>query len=289
LPPVPLNLDGWALLHQLFRIRWPEWRTAAQRDRDNAAAELRQFVAAAEQRGEDGSAAFSVLGHKADLMLVHQRSDFAALQQAELDLAQTEVFRFLEPVSSYVSVVELGLYGATSKVYRELIEAGHAPGSPEWKAGIAAELTKQAEAGRPRTHAAIPPFKYVCFYPMDKKRDGDDNWYRLTLEERAALMREHGMIGRTYAGRVKQVISGSIGFDDWEWAVDLYSNDPLVFKELVYEMRFDAASARYGRFGAFVLGLRCPADQLPALLDGKAPAYDAPDMPAPRGPKHHPS
>lgn len=289
LPAVPLLLDGWPLLHQLFRIKWAEWRAASPKDRDYAIADLRTCVAAGEARGDDGSAAFSLLGHKGDLMLIHQRPDFVQLHQAELDVAQLDMNRFLEPVGSYLSVVELGLYGPTTKAYKELAAAGHSPGSDAWKAGIAAELAKQADAGRSRTHGPIPPYRYVCFYPMDKKRDGDDNWYRLGVEERAALMLGHGMIGRTYGGRVKQVISGSIGFDDWEWAVDLYANDPRVFKELVYEMRFDEASSRYGIFGAFVVGLRCPPDQLAALFDGTAPAYDAPDMPAPRGPRHQPS
>jgi chlorite dismutase len=273
-PQVPLTLDGWAVLHQLFRVRWTDWRTRDAATRDRVASAAGKSLVAMEERDDGQSAAFALLGHKGDLMLVHFRRGFDALLQAELDVAQWGLMEFLEPAGSYVSVVELGLYGASTKVYKELAEQGHEPGSEEWKAGVAAEIERQQEHGARRTWTAIPPRRYCCFYPMDKKREGADNWYRLPIEERASLMLEHGMIGRRYAGRVTQVISGSIGFDDWEWGVDLFADDPLVFKQLVYEMRFDEASAGYGRFGTFVMGLRCPGEQLSALLDGAVPAYD---------------
>jgi chlorite dismutase len=108
---------------------------------------------------------------------------------------------------------------------------------------------------------------------MNKFRGEHKNWYSEPITERQRMMREHGMIGRHYAGRVTQIISGSIGFDDWEWGVDLFADDPLVFKKLVYEMRFDEASALYGLFGAFFVGLRFPATQLGALFEGKAPSF----------------
>ena len=91
----------------------------------------------------------------------------------------------------------------------------------------------------PRLDPPVPPHKYLCFYPMDKKRGEDRNWYTVPIDKRRDMMREHGMIGRRYTGRVKQIILGSIGFDDWEWGVDLFADDPLVFKQLIYEMRFD--------------------------------------------------
>ena len=109
---------------------------------------------------------------------------------------------------------------------------------------------------------------------MDRKRGEDKNWYTLPMEERQRQMNEHGMVGRRYAGRVQQVISGSIGFDDWEWGVDLYSEDPLVFKKLIYEMRFDEVSAVYALFGQFYVGLRVPAARLGELLAGKLPGKE---------------
>ena len=129
---------------------------------------------------------------------------------------------------------------------------------------------------RPRLFPAMPPNRYICFYPMNRLRGEDKNWYTLPMEERQRQMNEHGMVGRRYAGEVKQIITGSIGFDDWEWGVDLFADDPLVFKKLIYEMRFDHVSAVYALFGSFFVGLRCPASRLQELLEGKLPGHTAP-------------
>ena len=124
---------------------------------------------------------------------------------------------------------------------------------------------------KPRLWPEVPKVQYACFYPMDRKRGEDKNWYMLPLAERQRQMHEHGLVGRRYAGHVKQIISGSIGFDDWEWGVDLFADDPLVFKKLIYEMRFDRVSAEYALFGSFYFGMRCPAAELLPLLDGEWP------------------
>ena len=92
-----------------------------------------------------------------------------------------------------------------------------------------------------RLFVEVPARRHVCFYPMNKRRGEQRNWYAETVEDRARMMLEHGKIGRHYAGQVTQVISGAIGFDDWEWGVDLFADDPVVFKKLIYEMRFDEA------------------------------------------------
>jgi hydrogen peroxide-dependent heme synthase len=179
----------------------------------------------------------------------------------------------MEPATSYLSVVELGLYEASVKLYGELAARAIQPGTAEWNRAIDAELAKQREAAAPRLWPEIPQRRYLCFYPMNKLRGETKNWYNEPMEERGRMMREHGMIGRRYAGRVTQIISGSIGFDDWEWGVDLFADDPLVFKKLVYEMRFDQASAVYGLFGAFFVGLRFPAVRLESLFEGKTPSF----------------
>ncbi len=150
---------------------------------------------------------------------------------------------------------------------------GHKPGTAEWNQEVEAEMTKQREAAAPRLWPEIPARRYLCFYPMNKLRGEAKNWYSEPIIERQRMMREHGRIGRHYAGRVIQIISGSIGFDDWEWGVDLFADDPLVFKKLVYEMRFDEASAVYGLFGGFFVGLRFPAANLAMLLEGKTPSF----------------
>ena len=114
-----------------------------------------------------------------------------------------------------------------------------------------------------RLHPQLPRKKLICFYPMSKRREADANWYALPFDERRRIMAGHARIGRTYAGRVVQLITGSLGFDDWEWGVTLVADDPVTIKEIVYEMRFDEASARYAEFGPFVTGLLLePADAL---------------------------
>jgi chlorite dismutase len=226
-----------------------------------------------EQNKEEPSALFALLGHKGDLMVVHFRKTLDAINHAELRVAHSRLHEFFEPTTSYLSVVELGLYEASVKLYKELTANGLQPGTAEWNREVETEMAKQRQAAAPRLWPEIPHRRYLCFYPMNKLRGEAKNWYSESIEERQRMMREHGMIGRHYAGRVIQIISGSIGFDDWEWGVDLFADDPLVFKKLVYEMRFDEASAVYGLFGAFFVGLRFPAAQLGTLLEGKTPSF----------------
>jgi chlorite dismutase len=168
-------------------------------------------------------------------------------------------------------MLELGLYGDTGKIHADLRDRGLKPQSPQWNAAFDAALAEVARDPRNagRLTARIPRRRYVCFYPMNKKRDGTDNWYNLPFADRAAMMVEHGKIGRSYHGLVSQVISGSIGFDDWEWGVDLYADEPLVFKKLVYEMRFDEASSRFGEFGRFWTGMQFSIAALPDFLAGE--------------------
>jgi chlorite dismutase len=199
-------------------------------------------------------------------MLVHFRRGFDQLKDAELAVASLSLSDYLEPTTSNVSVIEIGLYEATVALYQRLIEKGVGPRSPEWKAEIESEISRQREKISPRLSPRIPNRPYLCFYPMDKKRDGRDNWYRLPISTRQRLMHDHGMVGRRFAGEVTQIISGSIGFDDWEWGVDLFADDPLVFKKLVYEMRFDEASASYAKFGPFYVGLRIEAARLSEIF-----------------------
>jgi chlorite dismutase len=209
-----------------------------------------------------------MLGHKGDLLLVHFRESFDELNRAQLQLARSRLNDFLEPASSYLSVIELGLYESTVKTYRALVERGIEPHSPEWKREIEETLARQREAMHSRLCPPMPPNRYVCFYPMDRRRGEDKNWYTLPIEERQRQMNEHGLVGRRYAGEVKQIIAGSIGFDDWEWGVTLFADDPLVFKRLIYEMRFDEVSAVYALFGAFFVGIRYAAKDLGKLLEG---------------------
>jgi hydrogen peroxide-dependent heme synthase len=266
LPAVPLTLEGASVLHQMLRVRWTPWKQLAAAERAEIVKEAASVLAEMERSTTGQSAAFSLLGHKGDLILAHFRRSFDELNQVERRLAGLRLWDYLEPTSSYLSVVELGLYESSLKTYGALAERGIAPFTPEWNAEIEQVLARQREAMAPRLYPDMPPHKYLCFYPMDRKRGEQKNWYRLPMAERQRQMHDHGMIGRRYAGDVKQIISGSIGFDDWEWGVDLFADDPLVFKRLIYEMRFDEVSADYALFGTFYVGIRCPAAELATWL-----------------------
>jgi len=271
-PPVPLTLEGSSVLHQFFRFDWKSWRSFAESERKSivaVAVETLQTLQRKDANAPARSALYSQLGHKGDLMLIHFRDSLEELNQVELALAQTPLYDFLELRHSYVSVVELGLYESSRKTYEAATAKGFEAFSAEWNAEIAASLERGAEAMKPRLFPSVPDAKYLCFYPMDRKRGETVNWYTVPFAERQRMMHEHGLIGRRYAEQVKQIISGSIGMDDWEWGVDLFADDPVVFKKLIYEMRFDEVSAVYALFGQFFIGVRLPVEKLGGWLAGK--------------------
>ena len=265
-PPVPLTIEGYSVLHQMLKFKWSDWRPLRPAHKAEIAGEAAEVLKKWEESTSGQSALFSLIGHKGDLMLVHFRESFDQLNRAEIEWQQLRLSDYLETTTSYLSVIELGLYESSTKTYRDLTERGIEPYSEEWKRAINDTLARQREAMRPRLFPDIPASKYVCFYPMDRRRGESVNWYTERMADRKRMMHEHGMVGRRYAGEVKQIITGSIGFDDWEWGVDLFAEDPLVFKKLIYEMRFDHVSAVYALFGAFLVGLRVPAAGLAGLL-----------------------
>jgi chlorite dismutase len=271
LPAVPLTTEGYSVLHQMMRFRRSAWRALPASEKSAIAQEASQALEAMEKHAPGQSGLFSLIGHKGDLMLIHFRESFAELNQVELQIANLRLSDYLEPTTSYLSIIELGLYDSTLKIYKELIDQGIQLYSDQWKAEVECKLGRHREAMKPRLYPEIPGHRYACFYPMDRRRGEDKNWYKLPIEERARQMNDHGMVGRRYAGEVKQIITGSIGFDDWEWGVDLFSDDPLVFKKLIYEMRFDEVSAVYALFGQFYVGVRVHAASLEKLLAGELP------------------
>jgi chlorite dismutase len=267
LPAVPLTVEGASVLHQMMRFRWAAWRALPEETRGQILEEAAGVLGRMEKPADGRqSAVYSLLGHKGDLMLVHFRRSFEELNEAQLEVARLGLSGYLEASSSYLSMVELGLYESTSKVYSGLAAKGVQPNSEEWKKEIEEVLARQRMAMAPRLWPEIPAAKYLCFYPMDRKRGEAVNWYTEAMEERQRMMHEHGMVGRRYAGEVRQIITGSIGFDDWEWGVDLFAEEPLVFKKLIYEMRFDQVSAVYALFGSFFVGVRVPVENLPSVL-----------------------
>jgi peroxiredoxin len=271
-PKVPETLEGWSVLHQMFRVHWPEWKALPAPERATRAAEAALALGAMQRAGEGTTVPVTLLG-KGDLMLVHFRRGFEDLQAAQLTVARLGLAPFLEPAASFVSVVELGMYEMTAQIHRRLVERHLKPGSEEFESAFDAEMEEQRRRVLGRLFVEVPARRHVCFYPMNKRRGEHKNWYAEPVEDRARMMIEHGKIGRHYAGQVTQVISGAIGLDDWEWGVDLFADDPVVFKKLVYEMRFDEASVWYAEFGPFYVGLQFSPSELPKYLEGEVPAF----------------
>jgi chlorite dismutase len=251
----PETAEGWAVLHQFFHFDRPQFSLLPQDEQKRLSLELQECLSVrAEYSPEGQSASYQLFGHHGDLLLIHFRKDFDELAQCQLEISRLAIAKYLHSEYSYLSVVELGMYSATVAIRERLKEKGVVEGSEEWTTTYKERLAEVVGSMTERLYTPIPDSKFVCFYPMNKKRTDKENWYVLPIEERNNMMASHGRIGREFKGRVVQVITGSIGFDDWEWGVDLFADDPLVFKELVYVMRFDEGSARYGDFGAFYVG-----------------------------------
>jgi chlorite dismutase len=279
-PNVPESLDSWSILHRMFRLERRRWDALDAERKTAIEREATQLFTTLARDADADLGLAQLLGHKGDLMLTHYARSFDALGEMQAQVDKLALRDYLEPAESYVSILELGLYEHTAKIHAELRDRGLKPHSEEWNNAFDGMIHQAANDPRNagRLWARIPRRRYVCFYPMNKKRAGNDNWYSTSYEERARMMLEHGKVGRSWHGRVTQVISGSIGFDDWEWGVDLYADDPLVFKRLVYEMRFDEASARFGEFGRFWTGMQFSVDQLGVFLSGEgSPALLAED------------
>jgi len=203
------------------------------------------------------SCAVKLIGSTADLMVIHFRESLDAIEFAQDALARTRLAAALQPVYSFLSVTEAGLYHITAQLARAAQERGGKVGDDEYVRALndRSEAERASAQVKRRLYPELPSeMPYVCFYPMSKRRDGSQNWYTLSLDDRSSLMQAHGLTGRRYAGRVQQVITGAIGLDAWEWGVTLFAKDPLDFKKLVTDMRFDEVSAKYAEFGDFYVG-----------------------------------
>lgn len=249
--PPPETLEGWYALHQIFRI---------DRDQGTHLGHTRSDVFARPESGGNGqgwSEAVSLIGSTSDVMFMHFRPTLDDIGAVQREIAREQWMRRLIPTYSFLSITEAGLYHITADLARAASERGGTVGDKEY--GAAARERSDKERANPYVQRRLYPVRpdgmpYVSFYPMSKRRAAGQNWYALPIEERSRMMHEHGLTGRRYAGRVQQIITGAIGFDEWEWGVTLFASDPLDFKKLVSEMRFDEASAEYAEFGEFYVG-----------------------------------
>ena len=251
--------EGWGVLHLFFHLR-----RELLEDSTEAAKDFARRLQAFNARDDYQVLAFSVLGQKADLGLMVLGPDLAELDQLSTELVASPLGAGLLPAASYVSMTELSEYtsSAEDEARRLVEEEGMTEGAADHAAAVEAFRSRMADYAEHRLHPKLPSKNVISFYPMSKRRSGDDNWYALPFEDRKRLMGGHARVGRTYRGRVLQLITGSVGLDDWEWGVTLLADDPKALKDIVYEMRFDEVSARYGEFGPFVTGLVLEPDEL---------------------------
>jgi chlorite dismutase len=261
----PETLEGWFALHQIFRFRQPKLDAARLAKMVKAAGSARTAggkPAAKPRTRKPGSAEgwtcfVRLIGSSADLMVIHFRDSLDSIAAAQDDLARSQLGAVLDPVYAFLSVAEAGLYHLTAELARAAASRGGNVGDDEYTRALAERARAERDSAhvRRRLYPELPAdMPYVSFYPMSKRRDAVQNWYTLTLDERSRLMQAHGLTGRRYAGKVQQVITGAIGLDKWEWGVTLFARDPLEFKKLVTDMRFDEVSAKYAEFGDFYVG-----------------------------------
>jgi hydrogen peroxide-dependent heme synthase len=263
----PETLEGWYTLHQIFTRRVP----SVQSRNDTRGAHATPSKAQGKAAESEGWTAWArLIGSKSDLMAVHFAPTLDAIGELEGTIKRSPVMGALELTYSFLSVTEAGLYHLTAELARETVERGGAVGDEAYAEELMRRVAKERSNSfvQRRLYPSLPEaMPYVCFYPMSKRRVPGQNWYAQSLDERSRLMQAHGRTGRRYAGRVLQIITGSIGFEAWEWGVTLFAGDPLEFKKLVTDMRFDEVSANYADFGEFYVGKLLPENDLAALVE----------------------
>jgi peroxiredoxin len=257
-PTIRLS-EGWHCLHLFYRVDQRELNrldeSARARGRDEVIRLLDPDRAGAPQRLQCSL----VSGQKADLGLMMLDPDPLLIDSVQQSIRSSGLGTILVPAYSFVSITEVSEYVPTVEQYGEkLRQDGTAEADPAYQAKINAYAQRLPMMNKQRLYPDFPPLPVVCFYPMNKIRQPDANWYQLPFSERSALMAEHATSGIKFAGRVSQLITASTGFDDWEWGVTLWGRNPESVKEIVYTMRFDRASARYAQFGPFYIGYVTP-------------------------------
>lgn len=255
--------EGWHSLHIYYRVNPQAW---AALDSGTRAAGIREVEEILNPEREGNPArlqAFAVSGHRADLGLMMLDADPLKIDAVHQALRASKLGTVLEPTYSFVSITEVSEYVPTVEQYSaRLIHEGTSADDPSYAAKVKAYEQRLPMMNQQRLYPDFPNFPIICFYPMNKIRDPQANWYTEPFSVRSTLMAEHATSGIKFAGKVSQLITASTGYDDWEWGVTLWSRTPEYIKDIVYTMRFDQASARYAAFGPFYIGYIMPAPDL---------------------------
>lgn len=254
--------EGWHCRHWYYR-----WNRAvlAQLDADHRAAGREQFLElfGGAGRGPERLQLFRVPGHKADFGVMALDPDPLVIDGLHQQLISGLLGAALETMYSFVSLTEVSEYVPTVEQYAaRLVAEGEQEGSPAYEAKVKAYAAREPKMREQRLRPQFPDWPAMCFYPMNKKRKVSENWFTLPFSARNKLMAEHARSGMEFAGKVTQLITVSVGLDDWEWGVTLWARNPQFLKDIVYRMRFDEASARYAEFGPFYTGFVGTAEEI---------------------------
>jgi peroxiredoxin len=262
-PVVPR--EGWHVLHLFYHADHAQWALHSDDEKRQAKTRLTELVREIRATPDTHLLVFSVVSPKADLGFMLLTPDLQVANTFEKQLSLSLGPEILSPAYSYFSQTESSEYTTTRDQYaaETLVgEKGLAAGSAEYETALREFDERMAHYLRHRLYPVLPDWPVICFYPMSKRRSGGDNWYSLDFAKRRELMAGHARVGRTYSGRILQLITGSTGLDEYEWGVTLLAKDTIDIKSIVYEMRFDEVSARYAEFGDFYIGLQLPLDVL---------------------------
>jgi len=244
--------EGWHCSHLYYRFNH---RALKKLTPAELAEGSKHFVATLDPSGPQAPARLQtsvVSGHKADFGLMVLDPDPLVIDSVHQRLMSGPLGVAIEPAYSFVSLTEVSEYVPTVEQYgKRLVEEGEDPKGPGYAAKLKAYESRETMMRKQRLTPDLPPWPSTCFYPMNKKRKVGENWFLLDFDARSKLMAEHGRTGMTFGGKVTQLITVGLGFDDWEWGVTLWARNPEFLKDIVYRMRFDEASARYAEFGPF--------------------------------------
>ena len=257
--------EGWHVMHLFYHVDHAQWALYSDEEKRQAKTRLTELVQEIRATPDTHLLIFSIATPKADLGFMLLTPDLQVANMFEKQLSLSLGPEILSPTYSYLSQTESSEYTTTREQYAAdtlIAEEGLTEGSPEFEAGLTAFDERMAHYLKHRLYPVLPDWPVVCFYPMSKRRNGGDNWYALDFEARKQLMAGHARVGRTYSGRILQLITGSTGLDEFEWGVTLLAKDTIDIKSIVYEMRFDEVTARYGEFGDFYIGMQLPLDVL---------------------------
>ena len=257
--------EGWHVMHLFYHVDHAQWALFSDEEQRQAKTRLTELVQEIRSTPDTHLLIFSIATPKADLGFMLLTPDLQIANAYEKQLSLSLGPEILSPAYSYLSQTEGSEYTTTQEQYiaETLVgEKGLAPGTPEFEAGVKEFDDRMAHYLKHRLYPVLPDWPLICFYPMSKRRNGSDNWYSLDFESRRKLMAGHARVGRTYSGRILQLITGSTGLDELEWGVTLLAKDSIDIKAIVHEMRFDEVTARYGEFGDFYIGMQLPLDVL---------------------------